>query len=702
MPWTVDLSPADAALCAQDPDLPGLGAVLNAAPLAKTLGLGELRHSYLKYKPGTNCVAGLVPRDGSLGAWAAMTYPPVRWPDIRSRPKWNKKAQKAVYFDDAFTVFVPLALERRLPNARKLSAEKSRAELLHSLGLSHHTLKILRYKPGRRIVLRADGPKGSRAVLKLHARQADFDRAVAGAVYAETMGGPAVIATSPTDLAIATAWTQGHVLSPLSEPRDFVLSGAMLARHHAAGDPKNLPGLSAPKPHRTVRAIGNLQPNLKARAQHLAERLPALVADDMVAIHGDFSADQVVRETFGTVILDWDRAAYGPAARDLGSALARLDFDEIEGPLTEDARRALIEGYAAVRPLPKGESIIAHRAHALFALAVEAFRDRRPDWDRHLGGVLDRVEQLCQTSQMPKAPSALPSLSSALDPEHMHAALGARPVEVALARLKPGRRALVRYDMPDGNVLLGKVRAKGIDLYAPRIQAKLRSAGLDGSDGVGVPPVAGTADSLALWLQQVVPGRSLGDMLDDPNCDCLDAMRGTGRALARLHLTPAQTERRWTHADELAVLEKALSETGYKDILSLAKARLARLPPAPDVGLHRDFYFDQVLVGPDTVWLVDLDLYAQGDAAIDLGNFLAHLDELALRRGNDAGHFDALEDAFLSGYRLSAPLPDPHLIGSFRWISLARHIAIATRFPERRHTISAIGALCRKKLLDGT
>ena len=526
-------------------------------------------------------------------------------------------------------MFVPLILERRLPNARKLSADKSRAKLLRRLGLPDHTLKILRYKPGRRIVLRAHGPQGSSAVLKLHANRGDFDRAVAGATYAEAMGGPVVIATSSRDLAIATAWTQGHVLSPTSEPRNFALAGAVLARHHVAGDPGHLPAPNTPKLHRLVQAISNLQPHLETRAQDLAERLPELGADDVVAIHGDFSADQVVRQTVGSVILDWDRAARGPAARDLGSALARLDCDEIEGFVTEDSRAALIEGYAAVRPLPKSESIAAHRAHALFALAVEAFRDRRSDWDHQLGAVLDRVEELSQMSQMPEAPDVLAGLSDALDPERMRAPLGARPVGIALARLKPGRRALVRYAMPDDRVLLGKLRAKGIDHYAPRIQAKLRSSGLDGSDGVGVPPVAGTVDSLALWLQQAVPGRPLGDMLNNPNSNCLSAMQGTGRALARLHLTPAQTERRWTHADELAVLEKAVPEAGYKDILSLAKARLAELPPTLDVGLHRDFYFDQVLIGPDTVWLVDLDLYARGDAAIDLGNFLAHLDELA-------------------------------------------------------------------------
>ncbi|MBY5935113.1 phosphotransferase [Tateyamaria omphalii] len=701
MPWTVDLLPADAALCARDADLPGLGAVLNASPLARTIGLGELRHSYLNYKPGTNCVAGLVPVDGSLDAWVAMTYPQARWPEIRKRPKWNEGPRTAVYFDDAFTVFVPLALERRLPKARQLSDDASRAALLSRLGLSNHRLRILRYKPGRRIVLCADGPHGPVAVIKMHADQAAYDRAVAGAVYARSMGGPEVIGTAQDDFAIATAWTRGHALSPQSAPRDFNLAGAMLAHHHVAGNPKKLPDWKPPALLRTVEAISALSPALEVQAQRLAQRLPELTASEMVALHGDFSADQVIRDGQGTVILDWDRAATGPAARDLGSALARLDLDEIEGVDTNEARTALLEGYGAVRELPSGRTIAAHRAQALFALAAEAFRARRADWDDQLRAVLRRVEELCQNPPMPTTKGTIPGLAKALKPEHMRAGFGEKPKAITLTRLKPGRRAMLEYVLPDGQVLLGKLRAKGADRNAPHLQSKLRSAGLNGRDGVGVAPVAGTMDDPAIWLQEQVPGDALGDMQDGSALAHLDAMRRTGRALAKLHSTPAQTTRQWTHADEWDVLEKALSNGPHDDLLSLARARLDGLPSAPRVGLHRDFYFDQVLVTPDTIWLVDLDLYALGDAAIDLGNFLAHLDELALRRGREPGYFAAQQDAFLEGYANLAPLPDMHRVNSFRWISLARHIAIAARFPDRRHAIPALEALCRKELSKG-
>ncbi|KIC47830.1 hypothetical protein RA29_18460 [Tateyamaria sp. ANG-S1] len=690
--------PADAALCARDTDLPGLGAVLNASSVSRTIDLGNFRHSYLNYKPRTNCVAGLVPVDGSLGAWVAMTYPRSRWPEIRNRPKWNNGPQKAVYLDDACTVFVPLALERRLRKARQLSDDTSRTALLSRLGLANHPLRILRYKPGRRIVLRADGPHGPIAVIKMHADRATYDRAFAGAVYANAMGGPAVIGTAPDDLAIATAWTPGHALSPQSAPRDFNLAGAMLAQHHVMGPKDKLSDWKPPALHQTVQTVSTLMPELETQAQRLASQLPELDASELVALHGDFSADQVIRDGHVTVILDWDRAARGPAARDLGSALARLDLDEIEGFETGEARTALLEGYGAVRTLPPGKVIAAHRAHALFALAVEAFRARSADWDQQMRSVLGRVEEICQNPPIPATKGTIPGLAKALEPEHMRTGFGKKPKAITLTRLKPGRRAMVQYVLPDGQVLLGKLRAKGADRNAPHFQSKLRAAGLDGCDGVGVAAVTGTVDDPAIWLQEQVPGHALIDVQDGSAPAKRDAMRRTGRALAKLHGTPVQTTRQWTHADEWAVLEKALSGGPHDDLLSLAKARLDGLPRAPHVGLHRDFYFDQVLVTPDTIWLVDLDLYAVGDAAIDLGNFLAHLDELALRHGEDPSHFAALQDAFLQGYSDLASLPDMQRVNSFRWISLARHIAIAARFPDRRHAIPAVEALCRSEL----
>ena len=467
-------------------------------------------------------------------------------------------------------------------------------------------------------------------------------------------------------------------------------------------------------------ALGALAPALVPEARRVAARLPELPAGPAVALHGDFSADQVVVGPTGTAIVDWDRAATGPAARDLGSALARLDLDGLRGAETATAADALLGGYAAVGAPPSAADVVAHRARALLALVTEGFRERRPHWDEEIRAVLRRVEALCADSPPARASphrvvsGPIPSLEFALDPGRMGPLLAAAlpststgasadgTVAASITRLKPGRRAMVRYALPDGRVLLGKLRAKGPDARAPDVQRRLHRAGLDGRDGVGVPSVAAVLDEPALWLQEAVSGRALGALLDGdasvgPDA-AIDALRRTGRALAALHATPPATDRRWTPADELAVLDRAVAGRPHTDLLALAEARLSALPPAPEASLHRDFHVDQALIAPDTVWLVDLDLHARGDAAVDLGNFLAHLTELDLRRGRAPAHSAPLGEAFLEGYAARRPLPPADRVDAHRWVSLARHVAIAERFPERRGAIPAIAALCRERL----
>jgi len=83
------------------------------------------------------------------------------------------------------------------------------------------------------------------------------------------------------------------------------------------------------------------------------------------------------------------------------------------------------------------------------------------------------------------------------------------------------------------------------------------------------------------------------------------------------------------------------------------------------------------MVDETCIWLLDLDLFTEGDPAIDLGNFLAHLDELGLRRH---GEIDALSrhgEAFLEGYGAVHALPDSGRIALLRSVSLARHINIS-------------------------
>jgi aminoglycoside phosphotransferase (APT) family kinase protein len=260
-------------------------------------------------------------------------------------------------------------------------------------------------------------------------------------------------------------------------------------------------------------------------------------------------------------------------------------------------------------------------------------------------------------------------------------------------------------------VLLGKMRAKGPDRRTPRVHDALRTAGLDGraDHGVGVPRVLGRIDALNMWLQEEVPGRTLAHHLDPAEPPQAEVFARTGAALARLHAVPAAVDRRWSLVDEAAVLERALDQAAQdmpeagealRAIGRASMARLERLGDAPVCGIHRDFYFDQVLVDGPRIWLLDLDLYTIGDPAIDIGNFLAHLDEFALRRFGDVNALDTQASAFLAGYAGVRSLPTAGRIATLRTTSLARHIHISTRFQDRKHITQDLISISLAALTD--
>lgn len=690
-------SQADKVLVARDVALPGLSALLDAGSLAREAGLEGLQAAYLRYKPGTSCTAGLVPDTDGLDAWMAITAKSDRFNELAQRPKWRKLGM--VVLPNLPALLVPLAADRELPAAQRLVNPDRRARLLAKLGLAGARLTVLRYKPGRRVVLRADGPEGPRAVIKLHGFSSDFKAARAGARFCERAGGPAVIGVSKRNRAIAVSWVAGNELDAHASAQCFRLAGLALAAVHARPVCGTLRRFRPPAPQTTIHAIEALNPQLGAVARRLS--LPELPDSVTCPIHGDFSADQVVVGREGVSIVDWDRAAIGPPARDLGSALARLDLDRTRGTDVTEAAEALFEGYVSLRPLPPADEIAAHRVHALLALSTDGFRARRAGWDIEISTILDQIG----TSAPVPVPSAshapIAGLEQMLNPENLRTVFGLpphAPLGVAPTRLKPGRRAMVRVVLPDNTTVLGKIRARGVDRTAHSIQSGLHAAGLDGRSGVAVPEVVTTAKPVPAWFQKAVTGTPLGNLLN--TLDGIPAVWRAGRGLAVLHGTPPQSDRCWTKDDELAVLEKAVMGGPHAQLGDMARHRLAALEKTPEVGLHRDFYYDQVLVSDQKVWLVDLDLHARGDPAIDLGNFLAHLTELALRCNRPLNWSEQLGKGFVEGYASVRQLPRIDRIDAFHWVSLARHVSIAKRFSDRKHTIPAIAALCNQRLAD--
>ena len=286
---------------------------------------------------------------------------------------------------------------------------------------------------------------------------------------------------------------------------------------------------------------------------------------------------------------------------------------------------------------------------------------------------------------------------------------------IRVIRYKPGRRCLIEYDLLlehsglplEAITLIGKVRSRGLDAATYRLQMSLwkNDFGPDSQDGISVPEPVGIIPEYCMWLQRKVPGVTSTRLLTEP-CGILLAER---IAMAAYKLQSSGILPRRTHAiwDELRILRECLGFVGRKNLrwaerlarLLDACWRLGATVPAPVArGIHRDFYPDQVIVDRERLYIIDLDLYCDGDPGLDIGNFLAHLKEQGLRTMGDAEAMieqeKAMEDRFLqlAGSWLRTN------IQMYVTLTLARHIYLSTQFPDRQSFTEPLLELCEQRL----
>ncbi len=91
--------------------------------------------------------------------------------------------------------------------------------------------------------------------------------------------------------------------------------------------------------------------------------------------------------------------------------------------------------------------------------------------------------------------------------------------------------------------------------------------------------------------------------------------------------------------------------------------------------VHGDFSPKNVLVGPDSLWVIDFEVAHVGDPAFDVAFLLTHLVLKRVRRPVDAASLRAAADAFLRGYgRAAGPIcpPDEHVVAELGCLLLAR------------------------------
>ena len=318
---------------------------------------------------------------------------------------------------------------------------------------------------------------------------------------------------------------------------------------------------------------------------------------------------------------------------------------------------------------------------------------------------------------------ALPTLGAALDPVRASAAFAAveafaearvRVEDVALLRHKPGRRAVIAYDLVvtrDGRdqhvPAVGKMRARRYAGHAHRRLRDLHAGGFgaDSADGIAVPEPLGVARSLNLWLQRRVEGVEATRALRHAAATPLAAR--IAHAIDKLHRHPVTTTRTHTLDDELAILARVFAIVAAQRpawarrldaLLDAGRALAARRRHAPLAAVHRDFYGDQVLVHGDRLTLLDFDLYCQGPAALDAGNFLGHLAEQAVREPAHAAALSRAEAALEHAYLERVGDAERAAVRTCTALTVARHVYLSHVIPGRLSTAAAVFDLAEARM----
>ncbi|MGH7676480.1 MAG: phosphotransferase [Gemmatimonadales bacterium] len=286
---------------------------------------------------------------------------------------------------------------------------------------------------------------------------------------------------------------------------------------------------------------------------------------------------------------------------------------------------------------------------------------------------------------------------------------------IRVVRYKPGRRCLIEYDVEmarpersaEALTLVAKVRARGADTHSFRLMQALWQRGFDAEsrDGISVPAPVAAVPELGLWLQRKVEGTSATALL--PEQGGLAMAARLGEAIHKLHRAGVRAWRRHTLADELRILQERLGAmtrarpewaSRLERLLQACERVSARLSDQGRCGIHRDFYADHAVLDGERVYLLDFDLYCEGDAALDVGNCIAHITEHSLRT---CGHPLALADREAALEERFVELAGPGARASvlvYALLTLARHISLSTQFAERRPFTTALLELCEERL----
>jgi len=748
------LSRADRAVIARDPELPGLETLLDTGAMARALGersgieIERLHLFYLRYKPGTNCVAAYELETGGrvlpIYAKAHAQAASVKFEKASARARDRDRGPVLLPSGIVAHVFPEDAKLRVL---RRLDDPVARRRLLGRIfggrdGMDAGRLETLAYKPERRYTARFLAERDS-AVLKFYlgdgyvaarrACKALESREVLR--LAERRGG------SKRHAVLALEWLPGRNLREVLDGADADVAvralGRALVELHCqdASPPAGTESSPAGEElDELASTLAFLCPELGERPQRLADALNrTLAAHDPRAdlIHGDLYDKQVVVDGDRIGLLDLDRVGRGDPRRDLGLLVAHLERDALflgrPREWVEEIEGTLLAAYEDARGGGVG-SLSPFVAEALLRLAHHPFRVHVEDWPSRTAEIIACAEKRLAEGQRPPPrrtpdPSRLDSaLSSGRARERVVAAVaqglpGDSKLELEAAEVvkqRPGRRAVVRYrfvaeaaSAAKPFVVFGKIRERGTDYRTQRVLEALWARGFtpDARGPAAVPEPLAVVPELHMTLQRGADGCPVSELLHRPEAPRL--MVRVADAIHALHIADVPTDRQHGMDEEIAILQKQLSQlaestpawrTRLERLLEACRLLGGTLSSSRLAGVHRDFHPEQVLAGEGGLTLLDFDLYARGDPALDVGNFAAHLTEIALRESGDAEALRACEEALFERILALRSDVSHRELEAYATLTLARHVAISASRSERRHATPALLSLCEERL----
>ncbi|WP_310529589.1 phosphotransferase [Nocardioides sp.] len=207
--------------------------------------------------------------------------------------------------------------------------------------------------------------------------------------------------------------------------------------------------------------------------------------------------------------------------------------------------------------------------------------------------------------------------------------------DASLVAHRPERRAVVRVGVDRYLKVVRPGRTAGVVLPLEHIRA----------EDLQLPKVLDSDDRRGLVTLAALPGTTLHQRLADPTTDddelARDATR-VGVVVRSLHAQgPVIPHKVHDAAAEIAATSRwldaatshgLLDPAAWRPVLDRVGSRLPEGPHRPAL-LHRDLHDKQLILnGAAPVGLLDLDLAAYGDPAVDLANLVVHLD-LRVRQG---------------------------------------------------------------------